>query len=239
MAEGSGSDSGGNTIVIVARNNLHLTKLAVRSALAQDVPVDVLLIDNASRDGTARWALTKDIARSCFTDQRPLAACWNHALKWVWSMGRAHALVLNNDVEIRPDTYRQLLVHPYDGFVTCVSVSDHAQLRYPDQPASDSPHPDFSCFLIHEHVWVRVGPFDELFEPAYCEDCDYHVRMHRAGIRAVAIDLPFFHQVSSTAKNASPAERSAIERGAVRSRERFRCLYGCIPGTPQYEGLFS
>lgn len=255
------------TVVIVARNNLHLTRKTIASAHMQDYrlslghgleeyrSVDILLVDNASRDGTVQWAATKDyISLIAFQEQRSLAACWNYALSQVFKRS-SHALVLNNDVEIRPETYRYLAGYSMnahgcgielngktDGpkFVTCVSVNTDEQFKEPALGWSYHvrEHPDYSCFLIRKECFEQV-PFDERYFPAYCEDSDHHVRMHRAGIRAVCIDLPFLHHGAGTIKHADPVERRKIEKGAQANRERFKKEYGCLPGTKEYELLFA
>ncbi len=230
-------------IILVARNNLHLTKKAVASALAQDTPCDVLLIDNASSDGTAQWAATKHLCRISLATQISLAECWNIGLQCAWLAGRGHALVLNNDVEIRVDAYRLLLAHG-GPFVTCVSVDTRERMGTEnDRGAADfvpREHPDFSSFLIRKEVTERVGWFDEDCFPAYTEDSRYHVSMWRHGIRAVCIDVPFLHHGASTLKYCDPAEASKIRRGADRNREKFKQMYGCYPGEqPGYGALFS
>lgn len=230
--------------MIVCRNNLALTKLAVRSALAQDHPVEILAVDNCSSDGTSQWLRTKAITTIFPFGQKSLAWCWNSALQALWHAGHDAALVINNDVEIRPETVRYL--HTYStsqqiGFVTCVSVND------PEQAKLDAlnwsyhvrEHPDFSCFLIRKWVTDRVGWFNESYFPAYCEDSDYHVRMHRAGVRAVCVDLPFLHHGAGTIKHASKGEVARIRRGADANRERFRQEYGCLPGSDAYQELFK
>jgi GT2 family glycosyltransferase len=242
------------SVVIVARNNLHLTKLAVDTALAQDTdqPPHVLVVNNASSDGTADWLRTKArvnwarMSTVTFPTQVSLSACWNYALRHLFSkrgLDRQHALVINNDVELRPDTYRLLLSCP-ELFVTAVSVNDQRQLNAPrpdgfDFACTERPHPDFSCFLIRQECWQRVGEFNEAYYPAYCEDCEYHVRMHQAGVKAVCIDVPFLHHGAQTIKHASPQDRAVIERGAQANRERFKKVYGCLPGTEQYNKLFQ
>lgn len=225
------------TIIIVSRNNLHLTKKAVASALTQDMPCDVVLVDNQSTDGTVQWANAKSglLVYLPSWKQVSLSACWNSAIKFLKA---EHILVLNNDVEIQPCTYRYLLAQQKP-FVSCVSVDKPEQLSTPPFGILPTrPHPDFSCFLIRKECWERVGPFDESYYPAYCEDNDYHVRMHRAGIEAVCVDLPFLHHGAGTIKNATVAERRQIERGAERNRQRFFEQYGCWPGTKEYEDLF-
>lgn len=231
------------SILIVARNSVHLTKKAVNSALAQDVPCDVMVIDNASSDSTMMWLKTKPIAPIYYDTQKSLAACWNNGLKAYWSIGREEVLVVNNDVELRPDTYRML--SSYGGvFITGVSVDRQERigvvgdrdLAHLSKTANG--HPDFSCFMIHKHVTDVVGWFDESYYPAYGEDCQYHVRMHRAGVTALCVDLPFFHYSCGTLKSASDGEKARIERGADANRNRFRKEYGCLPGSKEYEELF-
>ena len=61
----------------------------------------------------------------------------------------------------------------------------------------------------------------------------------RRGNGPLLSDLPFLHYGSSTLKQASEKEAIIIRRGAQRNRERFKAKYGCLPGTPEYEKLFS
>lgn len=227
----------------MARNNLALTKLALRSVAAQDHPVEILVVDNCSNDGTAQWLRTKSLTVITAPEQWSLARCWNTALQALWHVGCDRALVLNNDVEIRPDTVKLLGRH--DGeFVTCVSVDMPERMGtvgdrdVPELLQSEREHPDFSCFMIGKDVTDRVGWFDESYFPAYCEDSDYHVRMHRAGVRAVCVDIPFLHHGAGTLKTAGAGEVARIRRGADANRERFRLAYGCLPGSDGYQELF-
>lgn len=224
-------------IAMVTRNNLHLTKLAVNSAMKQEHSCRVMILDNASSDGTVDWLRTKPrlIVVSDQT-QRSLAACWNSLLSAAF-LRHDRVLVINNDIEIRPDCYHLLMEH--DGpFVTGVSVRSKLELALGRQPSTSAPHPDFSCFMIRKDCWLKVGKFNEDFFPAYCEDNDFHVRMHRAGIKAVSIDLPFVHYAAATVKHANPREQESIKRGADSSRSKFFAKYGVLPGTPEYDSLF-
>jgi len=84
-----------------------------------------------------------------------------------------------------------------------------------------------------------VGPFDENFTGAYAEDSDYHVRMHKAGIRAISIDVPFYHVASGTIKNASADVAKQIGTNADRNREYFRQKHGFAIGSPEYDKFFT
>ena len=98
--------------------------------------------------------------------------------------------------------------------------------------------PDFSAFLIRRDCWEKVGPFDERFVH-YCNDMDYHIRAHRAGVTLLNSNIKFYHERSSTLKNADPEDRERISMQADRDRATFRSMYGCFPWEPAYADLFS
>ncbi len=230
-------------IIFVSRNNLALTKAAVRSALSQDVDCPVILIDNASSDGTMAWSNTKPITTIAYAEQKSLAACWNAALKAAWKAGFNCALVCNTDVILRADTVSTLCAHGGE-FVTAVAVDLPEQLGEPGDRtmeslyATEREHPVFSCWMIRKSVTDRGLWFDEDCWPAYTEDSRFHVKCHRAGVRCTCVDLPFLHVGEVTLKNSDPGESARIRHGADRNRETFRKMYGCLPGGPGYEDLF-
>lgn len=253
-----------NPVLIPLRNNLHLTKRAVRSVYNQDIPVELLVLDNASSDGTHEWCYTqKEMAHIHFDPPKSVAASWNLGLKFWFDHGAEYVLVVNNDIELRPDTYR-LLIEDGGQFVTAVGTRDigkilpmlkpavdiesgigpihmhHITNQYsvPD-PAAKRPHPDYSAFVIRREVWEKVGPFDECFKIAYCEDSSHHLRMHRAGIEAYCLDLPFLHHGAQTVKNASPEETRMIQLQADANRKLFRKMYGFNVGSPEYYAAFG
>jgi GT2 family glycosyltransferase len=41
---------------------------------------------------------------------------------------------------------------------------------------------DWCAYIIPKKTYEKVGRFDENFYPAYCEDCDYHLRMKKKGL---------------------------------------------------------
>src|SRR4051812_10707030 len=102
-----------NWIVCPVRNNLHLTREAVRTFRAQDIgDVEIYIIDNGSTDGTSDWLFANHgLFRAHHQGYgRSVAASWNSALEYIFNvLHQDHALVVNNDVELRPDTYRHLV----------------------------------------------------------------------------------------------------------------------------------
>lgn len=233
-----------NWILCPLRNNLAFIRAALPTFLAQDIgDVRVLLLDNASTDGTAQWVGSLNDERITYVyNQHPksVAASWNWMLEYVFGAHEQWALVVNADVELRPDTYRWLLA---DGglFVTAVGTSDRAKIAPPYAPpmAAKRPNPDYSAYMIRRKCWDAVGRFDEGCEIAFCEDSLHHIKMHRMGIRAECIDLPFWHFGSATIKHSSAEEAQSISEAAQRNREYFHSKYGCYPGTKEYERLFD
>jgi GT2 family glycosyltransferase len=226
-----------NPVLMLCRNSLELTKNAIRTVLEQDIPVALYVIDNDSTDGTAEFILENRIKGWRMTPAKGVSASWNFGLDYFFNTAMCRqVLVINNDVELRPDTYKELI---FDGgpFVTAVSVGDPKQLEW-DGRIRKRPHPDFSCFLIRKQVWQKVGPFDESML-LYASDGDYHLRMHNAGIEACTIGIPFYHYASGTLKNATEEERRAIEKQANADRDTFHKKWGVSIGSVEYYALFE
>jgi GT2 family glycosyltransferase len=233
-----------NPIIVPVRNGLHLTRKAIKTFKAQDIAggVDIIVIDNQSTDGTSEYLQTQhDIAVMHFNPPLSVAASWNRALQWVFHAGAEYALVANNDLELRNDCYRHLVADG-GGFVTAVGTRDPEKIKPPyldPDPAKKRPHPDFSCYLIRREVYEHVGPFDENFLIGYVEDSDMHVRLHRAGIHAEALELPFLHHGAQTIRYADPGEVRKIQIQADKNREYFRKKYGFAVASEEYYRYFA
>lgn len=228
-----------NLICVPIVVGVEQTRECINSLLAQDIETTVFAIDNGSKDGcsTLLRSYGSSISRIAYTQTRSLNAVWNDALTMAFgSLKLEHALVVNNDLVLRPDAYRLLLADGGD-FVTGVGVGTMAEIAEINT-GSRSPHPTFSCFLIRKKVWEEVGKFDEAYW-AYASDCSYHLRMHRLGIPAYAIDVPFYHVNSGTMKRLEDADRDALQLKADADRAHFRMVYGFEVGSPEYEAAFK
>ena len=224
-----------NPVLILCHNAIELTKSALDSLAAQDVPIHILAIDNHSKDGTYPALLDRGVQSYRCLSSIGVSRAWNYGLRYFFEMGEQHVLVVNNDVVLRPDTYRELLAD--DGlFVTCVGVNtlEESQKQF---VKTVRPHPDFSCFLIRRKVWETIGPFDESMV-LYASDADYHMRMHIAGIPAYTIGLPFYHVASGTIKY-NPEEAAEIKAQADKDRAVFVKKWGMSVGSEQYNEVFK
>lgn len=226
-------------ILTLTRNNLKLTQRAIWSALRQDVPVTVRAIDNGSRDGSVDWLKAYGWLMDANPDNAGVSAGWNRGLGMFFDEGGYEAVcVIGNDTELAPWCVRALSAYDLP-FVTGVAVDDHSQIEQRIVPKLPlQPYPDFSCFLIRRDVWKRVGPFDERMK-LYASDCDFHIRAHRMGINLWKACAPFYHERSSTLRNATPEEAAEIQTQANKDRAVFQSIYNCLPGTPEYESIFA
>ncbi len=228
-----------NSVLILVRNNLELTKRCVDSVRTQDIPTEILFCDNGSSDGTLQWLFSWTRRVHNFSENLGVSFGWNAGLEWLFNPkfdNASHVLVLNNDTVLPPWFYRELLGYEVP-FVTGLAQSEMSEIAAPKQPAPLDPHPDFSAFLIRKAAWAAVGPFDERMK-LYASDCDWHVRAHRAGLTLWKANTSYYHERSSTLRLASDEERQEIQKQANEDRAFFRGLYGCIPGDPAYGELF-
>lgn len=238
-----------NPVLVVTHNCYSFTVKAIASIMAQDIPVSLTVIDNGS-DETLRQFLSslsdtfRNVEVVCLGANLGVSKAWNIGLAAKFGEGAEHVLVLNNDLEIPPHFYRTL-IESGELFVSGVNCGVAAKpywnngwVRPADHATLKNPHPDFSAFLIRRQCWETVGYFDEDMV-YYAQDCDYHVRMHRARIWAGSLNLEYHHHASATINQADDVERAAISAQANLDRGVFRKKYDCEIGSPEYDKLFS
>lgn len=232
-------------ILLITRNGIEYTRRCLKS-IESEKP-NILVIDNGSSDGTQRYLRTLHSMTVLTSKFNSLAAAWNWGLTACFTRN-SHVLVINNDTELLPHTAKNLMDQfqfiseadgHYPGMVTGISTRHASSLYYPVVWDTPSPHPDFSCFMISKQCFETVGHFDESYLGAYCEDCDYHIRMHRAGYRALSINLPFLHHGSGTLRSSDVEVGETIRQQADANRERLFAKWGARPGTPEYDALFT
>lgn len=228
-----------NPVLILTHNNLPLTKLCVHSVQRQDIANELTIIDNGSTDGTKEWLQAEySLFYANNNTNEGVSGPWNRGLYFLFRNQEIdHVLVLNNDTILPPWFYRELLSYP-EPFVTGVSVDKLSAIETPALRMPLCLHPDFSAFLIRREAWEKVGPFDERMK-LYASDNDWHVRSHKAGIKACKANVPFYHERSSTLRHANPEERLEIESQANADRAVFKEKWGCSPWEPAYEELFK
>jgi GT2 family glycosyltransferase len=211
---------------------------------------DVLFIDNASSDNTRIEALKYFIAHSESNHRNE--EMWgfqksvNFGVKHFFrkEYGYDYVLVLNNDIVLHKDAIWQLVKRFEQGgvgMVTCLDVSGemNGAHKHPSKISEiktnekdtcpESPHPNFSAFMINRECWDKVGEFDEVFAPAYHEDNDFHYRMKLAGVLSVCYPPAMFYHYGSRTQNESLGRPLVSGSAFDDSRTRYITKWGGIP----------
>lgn len=238
-----------NWALIPVLNCLDYTKQAVEDLRSQDIPVSIAIVDNGSTDGTSEWAAKSVDVLLSFDENQGVARAWNLGLKLLFeALGAEHVLVCNNDIRLRPETYRALLIPENAGFITPINVTTmERMLRHEGLPEKDPimrGGPDFSCFLIKKDFYYELGEFDEGFERAYYEDGDYDRRAfckwgeHGRRDHIYSVAYPYVHFGSATIKN-NPEVARLNDVSFQKNRQRYIEKWGGLPGDEKYITPFN
>ena len=203
------------------RSNLELNKACLRSIFERtDYPnYEVIVVDNASTDGTPRWLAEAAAGEPrlrviCNGDNRGFAGANNQGLR----AARGECLcLLNNDTQVSRGWLATLINHlrnaPELGAVGPVSnmVGNEAIVPVAYQHIEDMPkwveqycreHDGetvpinmlgFFCVVMRRAVYEKVGDLDERFGLGYFEDDDYCRRIRRQGYELRFVRDAFVH----------------------------------------------
>lgn len=136
------------------------------------VPTEVVVVDNGS---PYEIPLPAKVYR--YDENRGVSVGWNTGIR----LSTASVfVVLNSDCRVEPGWDEALYEAAADGRRIAFPYTDHCDglgFTRPDQAGTAG-----WCFMMTRAVYDEVGPFDEWFSPAYCEDTDYWHRAWELGI---------------------------------------------------------
>jgi GT2 family glycosyltransferase/glycosyltransferase involved in cell wall biosynthesis len=226
------------SLVVLTYNNLELTQACLASIEANsDYPnLEVIVVDNASSDGSREWLRDWEQAGSAAGHARRLVL---NADNLGFSAGNNVGLrastgdflvLLNNDTYVTPGWVRTLIAHfrrdARLGLVGPVTnnIGNEARIEiaYADMGAMVAAageytraHPGeslrvrnaaFFCAAMPRAVYEAVGGLDEAFGVGFFEDDDYCRRVERAGYEIACADDVFVHHHLSASFNKLKAE---------------------------------
>jgi glycosyltransferase involved in cell wall biosynthesis len=136
------------------------------------VPTEVVVVDNGS---PVEVPLAGRVYR--YPENRGVSVGWNAGIR----LSSAPVVaVLNSDCRVEPGWDEALLDAATDGRRIAFPYTDHCDGRgftRPDQGGTAG-----WCFALTGDLYDEIGPFDEWFSPAFCEDTDYWHRAWQIGV---------------------------------------------------------
>lgn len=249
------------SIVMVTYGNLPLTKLAVETVLTNTgyASYELIIIDNASTDGTQRYLQTLSSVHSNINivlneENKGFAAANNQGLNIA---GGDIVVFLNNDTAVPPGWLRRLISHLADGNVGAVgpvtnSIGNEARIDVPytalsemeifaherasrfDGLVADIPMLALYCAAVRREVLDVVGHLDERFGIGMFEDDDFSTRVHAAGWRIVCAADSLVHHVGGASFNLLK-KSGAYQELFARNQRLFEQKWG-TPWTPHAHG---
>jgi GT2 family glycosyltransferase len=210
--------------VVLSWNGREDTLACLRSLESEDV--DVVVVDNASEDGSAQAA--RGVGADVIENERNLgyAGGMNTGIRRALERGADAVLLLNNDVEVDPGAVATLAAAAPGSAAVCpvvVFADDPGRVwyagarfdprrgyngRHMTETGGNPTETERICgaaVLMPREAIERVGMFDEqLF--AYVEDADWSLRARAAGLRLLVVPAGTVrHKVSaSTGGEGSP-----------------------------------
>jgi GT2 family glycosyltransferase len=240
--------------VVVTFDGLAFTRLCLESVLAgaAGLELEVVVVDNASRDGTAPY-----LERLAANDARVKVVRNDRNLGFAAALNRGIAetrgqrlVLLNNDVVVPPGALARLVRHLDDDSLGLVGpVSNDAateaeidvdyetfgglvaaaaeRARAHAGRLLDVPMLTMFCVALRREVYDLVGPLDERFELGLFEDDDYSLRIERAGLRIACAEDVLVHHVGEAAFG-SLVPTGEYARLFTSNRERFEQKWGVV-----------
>lgn len=227
------------SVIVVTYNNLDLTKacLASLDEFSNYTPLEIIVVDNASSDGSREFlnewiAATPNRQLILNEENKGFAAANNQGLAIA---SGEYLVLLNNDTYVTPGWARTLLNHlRRDNSIGLIgpvtnNIGNEAKINIAYKGMDEMLHASasytrrhigktlplrtaaFFCVMMPRDVYQRVGQLDEAFGRGFFEDDDYCRRVEQLGLRIVcAEDVFIHHYLSASFKKMKSQERQAL-----------------------------
>ncbi|MBB5192454.1 GT2 family glycosyltransferase/glycosyltransferase involved in cell wall biosynthesis [Silvimonas terrae] len=223
------------SVIVVTYNNLDLTQKCLASVekYTTGVELELIIIDNASADGSPQWlgdyASTRSFVKLQLNeDNRGFSAANNQGLAMATG---EYLVILNNDTVVTPGWatgfIRHLRTDKSVGLIGPVTNNIGNEARIPvsypsleEMPAAAAQYTvhhmgelfdiytlAFFCVVLPRRVYEQIGGLDEAFGIGFFEDDDYCRRVQQLGLRCVCAEDVFVHHNLSASFNKMAQEK--------------------------------
>jgi N-acetylglucosaminyl-diphospho-decaprenol L-rhamnosyltransferase len=235
--------------VVVTWNGERYVQKCLESLLHSTVPVDVIIVDNASNDKTLEILQEVCPKATLFHLEKNLGfgRANNIGIKFAYEHGAEHVLLINQDAFVAPDVVRGLAdlqqAHPEFGILTPLhlegtgtsldalfcqhfskasGMQDLLNTALLDRKSAEIYPAEFinaAIWMLSRECIERVGLFNPAFEH-YGEDMEYADRVRSFDLRiGVAAGLHAFHA------RKQPDPREDLSRAEFLMREKVIIRY--------------
>ncbi|OZB91033.1 glycosyltransferase family 2 protein [Paenibacillus sp. XY044] len=211
------------SIVIPTYNGLHLLAPCIEAIRRYtNMPYEMIVVDNASTDGTDRYCVKEGIPFISLPENRGFPVACNMGLA---AAGGDDLLLLNNDVTVTANWLSNMLaaLHSREDVglvgpvtnaasgrqkvdVSFQNIEEFQRIAARNNESDPSRWGEVSrvigmCLLMKREVLSKIGFLDEAFSPGHYEDDDYCYRARMAGFRLLICgDALVYHQGSVSFK---------------------------------------
>lgn len=241
------------SIIILTHNQLAYTKLCLESLrrYTKAETYELIIVDNASTDGTVEWLKQQSDVRLILNDEnKGFPAGCNQGIEI--AVG-TEILLLNNDTiltkEWLTDLKQALYSEPYIGAVGCVASScsnwqqipagykELAGLQEFAKHIKEENHHKWEkrarligfCMLIRRSCIDELGGLDERFTPGNYEDDDYSYRLRKAGYELMVCHDVFLHHFGGASFNADAEKSRRYAQLLAVNADKFTAKWGFTP----------
>jgi GT2 family glycosyltransferase/Tfp pilus assembly protein PilF len=243
------------SIIIPLYNQLNYTKECIDSISRNTTgQYEIICIDNASNDGTAKW-FNKIVQNNsnykliCNEENLGFPAAVNQGIK---AAKGDYILIANNDIVFTPGWLDRMIdlaisdinvgiVGPISNAISGFQLDRDAKynnigdmLKYAQRVREnnkgqtiDFPRVAFFCTLIKKEVIDKIGGLDERFSPGNYEDDDFCLRAQLAGYKTLIAKDVFIHHYGS--KSFKVAGVDKYNERLLKNRNIFIDKWGADP----------
>lgn len=204
------------SVVIPVYNQLSFTKGCLDSLLRDSdrAPYEIIVVDNASSDGTREYLEAKARELDRTRDRLvPIFNATNRGVAPAWNQGVERARgrsigILNNDIVVTQGWFRSMLwAMEFHGLGMVSPFAVNGKLDYDIDARAQAfthknlgklwPDYDFCAVVIAKSTFEKVGKFDENFIVGGYEDQDFAWRCRAAKIRYGVSGAALIHHFGS------------------------------------------